>query len=73
MEDSTSAGSYQVGKEETEKQISIHVTSAGYQAGNFATILVDQEPVKVAMNEDGHMRGLHLVVINPTHGNVLSA
>ena len=60
-------------KTSTEKTINIQVASAGYEAGDFATILVDKKPVSVAVNEDQHTRGLHLVVINPTHGKVLSA
>lgn len=49
---------------ESYKLIEVKSVSAGFQGGNFARILINNKPVKVNMNQNGHMRGLHVVVIN---------
>lgn len=42
-------------------------------SGNFAKILIDGEPVKLQMNENGHYRGLHIMCINPSDCGVFFA
>ena len=47
--------------------------SAGFEAGNFAKIIINNTPVKVEKNENNNYRGLHIVIIDPSRGNILSA
>ena len=51
----------------------IQVTSAGYNGGNFAKIMINDKQVKVEKNENNHYRGLHIVIVNPQTGKVESA
>ena len=51
----------------------MQASSAGFKAGNFATISLDGIPVTVAKNENDHYRGLHMVIINSSSGKVESA
>ena len=53
-----------------EKVILIQVSSAGFEAGNYAKITINNYKVAVNKNENGHERGLHLVVINPESGQI---
>ena len=53
--------------------ISIQARSAGFESGNFGVITINDVPVMTAKNENGHYRGLHIVVINPTNGKVEAA
>lgn len=46
----------------------VQVTSAGYEAGNFAKISINNKVIPVETNEHGHDRGLHIVVLNPSTG-----
>ena len=48
----------------------IKATSAGFNGGNFAKIEVNNDEVTVEQNENGHNRGLNIVVINPITGQV---
>ena len=43
------------------------MTSAG-QEGKLAKISIDGQVVELNKNENGHYRGLHIVVINPSSG-----
>ena len=51
-------------KEKERKAFVIGAKSAGYDAGDFANISFNNKPITVAKNENGHFRGLHLVIIN---------
>ena len=51
----------------------VRATSAGFEAGNMAEILINNVPVVCEANENGHDRGLHLVVINSLTGAVVTA
>lgn len=42
----------------------IKVSSAGYDAGNYAKITLNDVPLQVEMNDSKHYRGLHIVLIN---------
>ena len=53
--------------------IHVEVKSAGLNAGNFAEISVNQKLIKLDQNENGHYRGLHIVIINPHTGKVSRA
>ena len=53
-----------------ESLITIQTQSAGFDAGNFATITRNNELLKVERNENKHYRGLHIVIINPENGKV---
>lgn len=53
--------------------IKINVSSAGFEAGDFAKITINDIPVKVLKNPDNHYRGLHLVVINQADGSTVLA
>ena len=48
----------------------VKVESAGFNAGNFAKISINDVPIEVAENESGHFRGLHLVVVDLDTANV---
>ena len=48
----------------------IKVSSAGHHAGSLAEITINNEPIRIEMNENGHYRGLHIVIINPLNGKV---
>ena len=48
----------------------VQVESAGFDAGNFAKISINDVAVQVAKNENGHYRGLHIVIINSLDGKV---
>ena len=53
-----------------EKIQVIKVESAGYDAGNYAKITINDVPVNILPNESGHRRGLNIVIIDPSTGNV---
>ena len=56
-----------------QKFILISVSSAGFKAGNFATISINNIPIIVNSNENGHFRGLHIIMINKQNGKILYA
>ena len=43
----------------------VQVQSAGFDAGNMAKIVVNNVPVEVEKNHNGHFRGLHVALISP--------
>ena len=51
----------------------ISAQSAGFEGGNFAITAIDDGPVVVEKNSDGHYRGLHIVALHPETGKVLLA
>lgn len=51
----------------------IKATSAGFHAGKFSEISVNNLPVSVDLNHNSHYRGLHIVVINPNNGYIMFA
>ena len=56
-----------------ERVLVIQVSSAGYVAGNSAEITIDGKAVEVSKNENNHLRGLHVVVVNAVNGKVETA
>ena len=48
----------------------IQVSSGAHESGNFARITINDVPVEVEMNEHNHDRGLHIVLINSSNGQV---
>ena len=59
--------------EEEPNMILIQASSAGYDCGNFAKIMINNELVEVDAFEDVEFRGLHIVMIDPSTGKVLSS
>lgn len=53
--------------------IIIQASSAGFSAGNYAKVLVNDKPVSFEDNENGTDRGLHVAVISPADGQVSQA
>ena len=53
--------------------IYIQARSAGFTAGNYASIILNNTSVKMERNEHNHYRGLHVVIISPKNGQVLFA
>ena len=51
----------------------VTVKSSGFTGDNFAEISIGSTPVKLKRNENGHDRGLHVVVINPFRYKIVSA
>lgn len=51
----------------------VSVSSAGYHAGNFARIYINDVPIYFERNESNHFRGLHICVINPLDGSIQRA
>ena len=50
--------------------LKIEIHSAGYHAGNYARVILNNELTQVEKNEFGKMGGLHVVIINPYSGKV---
>ena len=48
----------------------VQASSAGYDAGNYAKITINDIPLDIKPNDNGHFRGLHIVVINPHTGTI---
>ena len=48
----------------------LEVLSEGYDAGNYAEILMDYQPVGMEKNSNNHYRGLHIVILNQKTGLV---
>ena len=42
----------------------VEVSSSGFDGSNFARIHIDDIQMYVQVNEEGHCRGIHIVVIN---------
>ncbi len=53
------------------KLLKIEVESAGFNAGNFANIKVNDVKLKIHNKKNNDDRGLHFAVINPKNGRVL--
>ncbi len=51
--------------------IIVHVESSGYDGANMAYISVNNEKVEVMKNKNNHYRGLHVVIIDESNGQVL--
>ena len=49
------------------------MSSAGFEAGNYARVSINNVPVKVELNASGHDRGVHIVVINKSNFEILAA
>ena len=47
-----------------EQILVIKAESAGYNAGHYAKIQINNEAINLEPNWNGHYRGLHLVIIN---------
>jgi hypothetical protein len=56
-----------------KQMLVISAESAGFEAGNFAKIMLNGRQVQVEANENDDHRGLHLVVFNPKSGAVEAA
>lgn len=48
--------------------ILVQALSAGFHAGNYAKITINNKPIDLQRNSSGHYRGLHVVCINPRTG-----
>ena len=48
----------------------IYTQSAGFYAGDSATISINDVEVDMIENAQGNFRGLHLVLVNPENGDV---
>ena len=51
----------------------ISAQSGGFNDGDYGHISINHEEVEMDLNENGHHRGLHIVVINPSNGRVEKA
>ena len=47
--------------------------SAGFDSDNSAKVFINDNHVMVETNESDNFRGLHIIVISPTDGHVISA
>lgn len=47
--------------------------SAGFNDGKKAMIKINDIPVKMEPNENQHLRGLHIVIVNPQDGKIETA
>ena len=57
----------------TSNLITIKVTSAGFEAGKTAKININGKDTVMTKNENNHLRGLHIVIINSNTGQVIKA
>ena len=55
-----------------DNNICIQVISAGYDAGNYAKISINNIPIIMQPNLNQHYRGLHVIVINPENARIAS-
>ena len=51
----------------------IQASSAGFNAGDSAEIIVNDVKVEFQPNEQNHYRGLHVAQLDPTNGKVIMA
>ena len=52
----------------------VQVTSAGFDDKNQdASVCINREQVEIKVNENGNLRGLHIVVASPDDGAVVKA
>ena len=49
----------------------VQVASAGFDAGCFARITLDDFPVDIQKNENNHYRGFHIVIMNAETGQIV--
>ena len=56
-----------------DKLVTLTAESAGWDAGNYAVIKLNDQQIRVQQNENGHYRGLHIVALDPERGEVLAA
>ena len=52
------------------KLILIQSKSAGFDGGNYAQITINDVPIQVERSETNKYRGLHIIIINPSNGQV---
>ena len=52
------------------KDFEINISSAGFQAGDYAKITLNGIKIYLQSNENSHYRGLHVVIINNTNGQI---
>ena len=57
--------------ENEEHLVVIQASSAGFNGGNFARMTINEVPVDLEPNVNGHYRGLHVVIINPNSGEIV--
>lgn len=58
---------------EGQRLLVVNASSAGYNGANEAKIMVNDELIQLEKNENGHFRGLHIVVINRQNGKIKEA
>ena len=51
----------------------INASSSGFDGSNESQITINGKKVVMQENENGNFRGLHLAVINPDQGDIVSA
>ena len=69
-----SSGSRNSGQEGCQNGVLVvQASSGGFEGGNFAKITLNNYPVNIEKNENGHFRGLHIVILNPENGEIHSA
>lgn len=56
--------------DEAKQTLVVEASSAGFCAGDYATIKINDVEVELAPNENKHYRGLHIVLINQANGKV---
>lgn len=54
-------------------KIKIKVLSAGFNTGNNAKIEIENVPVILEKNSNGHYWGLHMIIINQNDGIIVKA
>ena len=51
----------------------VRATSSGFEGENFAKIAIDGKQIEFDKNENGHFRGLHICIINPSTAKAVFA
>lgn len=59
--------------QQTQRILIVKASSAGYGAGDFAEITLNDIPVKLERNSNQTYRGLHIVLLSQTTGEVVEA
>ena len=51
----------------------INASSSGFDGSNDSQMTINGKTIVMQENENGNLRGLHLAVINPEQGQIVSA
>lgn len=57
-------------RDKLKSALIVSTSSAGFHAGNYAIIKLNDYPITIIKNNHNHYRGLHIAILNPHNGHV---